>query len=280
MNNTLKIGCHLSSTNGFMEMAKDATSIFANTFAFFTRNPRGGSAKNIDLNDINEFNLFLDNNSFAPLVAHAPYTLNPCSAKEEVREFAKTTFIDDIKRMELIPNNYYNLHPGSHLGQGIDVGIKQTADLLNLVMYPKMNTTILIEIMAGKGSEIGSTFEEIKSIIDFVNVKEKIGVCLDTCHIWEGGYDIKNNLDDVVKKFDDTIGLKYLKAIHLNDSKNPLGAHKDRHEKIGEGQIGIDTLVKIINHDAFCDLPFILETPNDLNGYKNEIITLRKMYKS
>lgn len=274
----MKIGCHLSSSDGFYKMGLDALSIDANTFAFFTRNPRGGSAKEIIQSDVDAFIKLFNENKFSTLVAHAPYTLNPCSAKDEVREFAKETMMDDIFRMEKVPYNYYNFHPGSHIGQGIEVGIEQTTELLNEVLYEGMTTTVLIEVMAGKGSEIGSKFEEVKAIIDGVKLKNKIGVCLDTCHIWEGGYDIKNDLDGVVKHFDDTIELHYLKAIHLNDSKNPIGAHKDRHEKIGQGQIGLETLVKVINHDALCDLPFILETPNELDGYKSEIELLRNNY--
>ena len=275
----LRIGCHLSSSDGFYKMGQDAKSIGATTFAFFTRNPRGGYAKPIDKEDIYNFLSFANQYDISKLVAHAPYTLNPCSANPDLREYALNTMKDDLYRMSYIPNNYYNFHPGSHTGQGKDVGISQTIELLNNVLTEKTETTVLIETMAGKGSEIGSTFEEVKSIIDGVELKDKIGVCLDTCHVWEAGYDIVNNLDGVIEQFDSIIGLNYLKAIHLNDSKNPIEAHKDRHEKIGQGQIGLETIVKVINHKSLRHLPFILETPNELDGYKEEITLLREYYK-
>lgn len=278
MENKLRIGCHLSSSDGFMAMGNDAKSIDATTFAFFTRNPRGGTAKPIDKEDIKLFLDFAEKNDISKLVAHAPYTLNPCSANPDLRVYALETMKDDIYRMSFVPNNYYNFHPGSHTGQGIDIGISQTIELLNNVLTEDMTTTVLIETMAGKGSEIGSKFEEVRRIIDGVNLKEKIGVCMDTCHIWEAGYDIINNLDGVIDEFDSVIGLNYLKAIHLNDSKNPIEAHKDRHEKIGQGHIGLETLVNVINHKSLKHLPFILETPNELDGYKEEIKLLRNKY--
>ena len=259
-------------------MGCDAKYINATTFAFFTRNPRGGQAKPIDKDDIDKFLDFAEENDISHLVAHAPYTLNPCSSNPDLREYAKNTMADDLKRMEYVPGNYYNFHPGSHTGQGTDIGISQTIDMLNEVLSEQMSTTVLIEIMAGKGSEIGCTFEEVKKILDGVKLQNKIGVCLDTCHVWEGGYDIVNDLDGVIKHFDEVIGLNKLKAIHLNDSKNPILAHKDRHEKIGQGHIGLDALVNVINHKAFRDLPFILETPNELDGYKEEIELLRNKY--
>lgn len=275
----LNIGCHLSAAGGFTAMGKDAIAIGANTFAFFTRNPRGGKSKAIDEKDVKCLLEIMEGNGFAKLVAHAPYTLNPCSSTEKVREFAKIAMTEDLQKMEYLPGNYYNFHPGSHTGQGTEKGIELITKLLNEVLTEDMNTVVLLESMAGKGSEIGGTFEELAEIIRRVELKDKIGVCLDSCHISDGGYDIKANLDGVIEEFDKIVGLKYLKAMHLNDSLNPLGAHKDRHAKIGEGYLGTETFEKIINHEKLKDLPFILETPNELEGYAAEIATLRSLYK-
>lgn len=275
----LNIGCHLSAVGGFTAMGKDALAIGANTFAFFTRNPRGGKSKAIDEKDVKGLLEIMEGNGFAKLVAHAPYTLNPCSSTEKVREFAKIAMTEDLQKMEYLPGNYYNFHPGSHTGQGTEKGIELITKLLNEVLTEDMNTVVLLESMAGKGSEIGGTFEELAEIIRRVELKDKIGVCLDSCHISDGGYDIKANLDGVIEEFDKIVGLKYLKAMHLNDSLNPLGAHKDRHAKIGEGYLGTETFEKIINHEKLKDLPFILETPNELEGYAAEIATLRSLYK-
>ncbi len=275
----LNIGCHLSAAGGFTAMGKDAIAIGANTFAFFTRNPRGGKSKAIDEKDVKGLLEIMEGNGFAKLVAHAPYTLNPCSSTEKVREFAKIAMTEDLQKMEYLPGNYYNFHPGSHTGQGTEKGIELITKLLNEVLTEDMNTVVLLESMAGKGSEIGGTFEELAEIIRRVELKDKIGVCLDSCHISDGGYDIKANLDGVIEEFDKIVGLKYLKAMHLNDSLNPLGAHKDRHAKIGEGYLGTETFEKIINHEKLKDLPFILETPNELEGYAAEIATLRSLYK-
>lgn len=269
------IGCHLSASKGFMNMGKEAASIGANTFQFFTRNPRGGKAKEIDEKDVQNFLEFAKENNFGKILAHAPYTLNACSADESIREFAKNTMADDIRRMEYVPNNYYNFHPGSHVKQGVEVGISYIVEMLNEVLKEDQTTTILLETMAGKGSEIGRNFEEIKEIIDRTTLNKHLGVCLDTCHIYDAGYDIVNNLDDVLDEFDKIIGLDRLKAIHLNDSKNPFESHKDRHEKIGEGSLGIDAIAKIINHPKLRDLPFFLETPNELEGYAKEIALLK-----
>lgn len=273
------IGCHLSASKGFLHMAKEAVSIGANTFQFFTRNPRGGKAKDIDIEDIEKFKKLAQENNFAKLVAHAPYTVNPCSKDEKIREFAKFVIEDDLKRMEYIPGNYYNFHPGSHVGQGVDRGVEYISGLLNEVMTPEQSTMVLLETMAGKGSEIGGKFEELKAIIDRVELKDKIGVCLDTCHVHDGEYDIVNNIDEVLDEFDKIIGLDKLCAIHVNDSLNPFGAHKDRHAKIGEGHIGLEAICRIINHPKLKDLPFILETPNELDGYAKEIKLLRENYK-
>ena len=275
----LKIGCHLSSSKGYQSMGKTALSINANTFQFFTRNPRGGKAKEINPADVEKYPEFAKEHHITSILAHAPYTLNAASADESLREFAKNTMADDLKRMEYTPGNCYNFHPGSHVGQGTEIGIQYIADMLNSILTPKQNTTVLLETMSGKGSEIGRDFEELREIIDRIALKEKIGVCLDTCHIWDGGYDIVNDLDSVISKFDSVIGLSYLKAIHLNDSLNPLGSHKDRHAKIGEGMIGLDALVRVINHPALKHLPFYLETPNELDGYAKEIEKLRNSYR-
>ena len=275
----LKIGCHLSSSAGYLAMGKDAAKIDANTFAFFTRNPRGGSAKAINEADVARFNEYAAENGISPLVAHSPYTLNPCSAKPELREFAKNTMKDDLARMDYTPGNFYNFHPGSHTGQGYGAGIDQCAEMLNEILPFAGTTTVLIETMAGKGSEIGKDFHQIAEIISMVEMNDKVGVCLDTCHIWDGGYDIVRDLDGVLTEFDKTVGLSRLRAVHLNDSLNPCGAKKDRHAKIGEGQIGKEALFRVINHEALYTLPFILETPNDEAGYAAEIAMLREAYK-
>ena len=275
----LNIGCHLSSSNGFLAMGKDAVAINANTFQFFTRNPRGGSAKPISKKDVDAFLELSKQNNFAPILAHASYTLNICSADEKIRKFAVTTMIDDLERMEYLPGNLYNFHPGSHVGQGADVGIDLIANALNAVLKPQQSTMVLLETMAGKGSEIGRSFEELRAIIDKVKLSNKLGVCLDTCHVYDAGYNIANNLDGILDEFDRVVGLEKLRAIHLNDSKNPFESHKDRHEKIGEGSIGLDTFSKIINHPKLKHLPFYLETPNELDGYAEEIKLLRGLYK-
>lgn len=274
----LNIGCHLSTTKGFENMGKEALSIGANTFQFFTRNPRGGKAKDIDIIDMEKLLTIAKENNFAKILAHAPYTLNACSADERTREFAREMMEDDLRRMELMPNNLYNFHPGSHVKQGVDVGINYIVELLNSVLKEEQTTTVLLETMAGKGTEVGRSFEEIAEIISKVNLKDKMGVCLDTCHIYDAGYDIVNDLDSVLDEFDRIIGLDRLKAIHLNDSKNPFKSHKDRHEKIGEGFLGLDAITKIINHPKLKHLPFFLETPNELDGYKEEIELLRGRY--
>lgn len=275
----LNIGCHLSSSKGFLAMGKEAVKIGANTFQFFTRNPRGGAAKPLDEADIQAYISFAEENGIGKIVAHAPYTLNGCAADEKIREFAIQTMADDLWRMDHIPGNYYNFHPGSHVKQGVETGIEYIVEMLDKVMKEEQTTTVLLETMAGKGSEIGRTFEEIRTIIDKAALGHKLGVCLDTCHIFDGGYDIVNHLDDVVKEFDDVIGLERLKAIHLNDSMNVLGSHKDRHAQIGKGNIGLEAITEIINHKAFRNLPFNLETPNDLNGYAEEISLLKSLYK-
>lgn len=250
-----------------------------NTFAFFTRNPRGGKAKEIDPEDVKKFLELEQENGFGKLVAHAPYTMNCASDKENLREFAGEILADDMKRMELTPGNYYNFHPGSHVGQGAEVGIAKIAEILNEVLTKEQTTTVLLETMSGKGSEVGRNFQELRQIIDQVELKEKLGVCLDTCHVWDGGYDIVNDLDGVLTEFDQIIGLDRLKAIHLNDSMNGLGSHKDRHAKIGEGEIGLEALVRVINHPATRGIPFILETPNDDEGWRREISLLREKYE-
>lgn len=275
----LNIGCHLSASKGYEAMGKQALEIGANTFQFFTRNPRGGRAKELDPADAQKLMDMMKENSFAPILAHAPYTLNCCSKDENTRRFALETMTDDLKRMEYTPGNMYNFHPGSHVGQGADVGIEMIAETLNTAMFDTMNTTVLLETMAGKGTEVGRSFEELSRILELVDRKEKMGVCLDTCHVSDAGYDIVNDLDGVLEEFDKIIGIKYLKAVHLNDSKNPLGAHKDRHEKIGEGFIGTDAFERIINHPVLKKLPFYLETPNELDGYAKEISLLRSLYR-
>ncbi len=270
----LKIGAHLSASKGYTHMYTEAISIGGNTFQFFTRNPRGGKAKELDFDDIALFNEKAKEN-FVPILAHAPYTLNACSADEKIREFAHITMEDDLKRLEHTPGAMYNFHPGSHVGQGVEVGIEQISALLNNILFPEMKTTVLLETMAGKGSEVGSKFEELKAIIDKTKLNEKLGICLDTCHVYDAGYDIVNNLDGVLDEFDRVIGLDRLKAIHLNDSKNPFSSHKDRHEKIGEGSLGIDAITRIINHPKLRNLPFYLETPNEIDGYAREIKLLQ-----
>lgn len=272
----LTIGCHLSTSKGFEAMGKDALSIGANTFQFFTRNPRGSKAKDIDPEDVDKLLKIMEENNFGKLVAHAPYTLNPCSDKVQTREFAKLVMEDDLKRMEYLPHNYYNFHPGSHVGQGVEIGIQYIIDLLNEILTPEQTTIVLLETMAGKGTEIGRSFEELKQILDGVKLIDKMGVCLDTCHIYDAGYDIVNDLDGVLDEFDRIIGLDKLYAVHINDSKNPFHSQKDRHEKIGEGSLGLDTIVKVINHPKLRHLPFNLETPNDLKGYAEEIKILRE----
>lgn len=275
----LNIGCHLSTTKGFANMGREAVSIGANTFQFFTRNPRGGKAKAIVQSDIDELLRIAKGNGFAKILAHAPYTLNACSSSEDTRNFAKAMMKDDLERMEYIPNSLYNFHPGSHVKQGADVGIDFIVEMLNEVMTEDQTTTILLETMAGKGTEVGRSFEEIAQIISKVNLNDKMGVCLDTCHIYDAGYDIVDNLDGVLEEFDRVIGLDRLKAIHLNDSKNPYKSHKDRHEKIGEGFIGLDAITRIINHPKLKGIPFFLETPqDDLDGYAKEIELLKSVY--
>lgn len=274
----LTIGCHLSSAKGYEAMAKDAEKIKANTFQFFTRNPRGGKAKAIDHKDIERFLSKASDLGIHQILAHAPYTLNPCSPDEKVREFAYNTMTDDLKRMEYIPGNFYNFHPGSHVKQGVEKGIELIGEMLNKVLWPEQNTTVLLETMAGKGSEIGRSFEELRELLDRVELQEKVGVCLDTCHVFDSGYDIVNDLDGVLNKFDQAIGLSRLKAIHLNDSIFGLGSHKDRHARIGEGKIGKEGIVRIINHPVLRKLPFYLETPNDLEGYGKEISFLREAW--
>lgn len=275
----LNIGCHLSASKGFLNMGETAVSLGGNTFQFFTRNPRGGSAKDIDKNDADSLVSFMKENGFAKILAHAPYTLNACAKVPSIREFAYNTMFDDLKRMEYLPGNMYNFHPGSHVGQGVETGIELIADLLNSILWEEQQTCVLLETMAGKGSEVGSRFEELRQIIDRVNLSGKIGVCLDTCHVNDAGYDIVNDLDGVLNEFDKKIGLNRLKAIHLNDSKNPLGARKDRHEKIGDGYIGEAAFEKIVNHPVLRDLPMFLETPNELEGYKREIALLKSLQR-
>lgn len=276
----LKIGCHLSAAKGYEQLGKDAVKIGANTFAFFTRNPRGGKAKAIDPEDVKKMLAITEANNFGKLVAHAPYTLNPCSKDEKVRNFAYIAMSEDMERMEYTPGNYYNFHPGSHVGQGVEAGIEMIADLLNRILKPEQSTIVLLETMAGKGSEIGGRFEELAAIIEKVELKDKIGVCMDSCHVSDAGYDIINDLDGVLEEFDRIVGLEYLKAMHINDSLNPTGAHKDRHARIGEGHLGTETIVNIISHPKLRDLPFILETPNELDGYAAEIALLKEKRRS
>lgn len=275
----LNIGCHLSTTKGYENMGKEAIKIGANTFQYFTRNPRGGKAKDIDEKDILALRKLMEENKFAKILAHAPYTLNGCSADESTRQFATEMMADDLERLKYLPTSLYNFHPGSHVKQGVDVGINYIVEMLNKVLKPEHTTIVLLETMAGKGTEVGRTFEEIAEIISRVELKEKMGVCLDTCHVYDAGYDIVNDLDGVLEEFDRIIGLDRLYAIHLNDSKNPFNSHKDRHEKIGEGEIGFEAIKKIINHPKLKNIPFFLETPNELDGYAKEIEMLRAAYE-
>lgn len=275
----LNIGCHLSTTKGYENMGKEAIKIGANTFQYFTRNPRGGKAKDIDEKDILALRKLMEENKFAKILAHAPYTLNGCSADESTRQFATEMMADDLERLKYLPTSLYNFHPGSHVKQGVDVGINYIVEMLNKVLKPEHTTIVLLETMAGKGTEVGRTFEEIAEIISRVELKEKMGVCLDTCHVYDAGYDIVNDLDGVLEEFDRIIGLDRLHAIHLNDSKNPFNSHKDRHEKIGEGEIGFEAIKKIINHPKLKNIPFFLETPNELDGYAKEIEMLRAVYE-
>ena len=272
------IGNHVSSSKGYEAMGKQEVALGGDTFAFFTRNPRGGKAKAIDETDIQNFLVLAQENHFGKIVAHAPYTLNACAAKEELRTFARETFADDLRRMEYTPGNYYNFHPGSHVGQGSEIGIQKIAEILNDVLTEEQTTTVLLETMSGKGTEVGRNFEELRKILNLVEKKSKMGICLDTCHVWDGGYDIVHDLDGVLNDFDHIIGLERLKAIHLNDSLNDCGSHKDRHARIGEGKIGMEALVRIIKHPALREIPFILETPNDDSGWTEEIHVLKEAF--
>lgn len=274
-----KIGCHLSASKGYACMAKEILSIGGNTFQYFTRNPRGGNAKELDLDDVEEYKKIASDNRIEVILAHAPYTINVCSADEKIRRFGIDTMKDDIRRLEVIGNSMYNFHPGSHVGQGVDVGINFIVEALNEILTEEQNTIVLLETMAGKGSEVGRKFEELKVIIDNVKLSNKLGVCLDTCHVYDAGYDIVNDLDGVLDEFDRVMGIERLKAIHINDSKNPFESHKDRHEKIGEGFIGVDTFEKLINNPRLAELPFYLETPNELDGYEKEIALLKSLRK-
>ena len=275
----LRIGCHLSSAKGFLAMGKEAVNIGANTFQFFTRNPRGGSAKALDLEDIRNYLSFAEEKGIGNILAHAPYTLNACAKDEGLRKFAFETMQDDLRRLEHLPGTMYNFHPGSHVSQGAEKGIELIAEHLKRLFEEEFSTTVLLETMAGKGSEVGRSFEELRAIMDKVDKREKLGVCLDTCHVFDGGYDVVNDLDGVLKEFDSVIGLDKLKAIHLNDSLNTLGCHKDRHAKIGEGGIGLAAMEKIINDERLRTLPFYLETPNELPGYQKEIALLKGLYR-
>ena len=274
----LTIGCHLSASKGYLAMGKEAVKIGANTFQYFTRNPRGGAVKPLDLADVEAYRTFAKENSIEKILAHAPYTLNACAKDDSIRDFALRTMKDDLNRLSHLPESMYNFHPGSHVSQGAEKGITLIADLLNRVLTPEQPTMVLLETMSGKGSEIGRSFEELRAIIDRVECKEKLGVCLDTCHVYDGGYDIVNDLDEVISQFDRIIGLHRLCAVHVNDSKNPFASHKDRHEKIGLGSIGTEAFARIINHPALRELPFYLETPNELDGYRQEIGLLRGLY--
>lgn len=269
----------MSSAKGYAHMGEEALSIGADTFQFFTRNPRGGSAKALNTADMEALGALMQRRGFAKIIAHAPYTLNACAADDGLREFARNTMAEDLARLEYLPGNYYNFHPGSHVKQGAEIGIEKIAQTLNAVLRPEQHTTVLLETMAGKGSEVGRSFEELRAIIDAVELQDHLGVCLDTCHVWDGGYDIVNDLDGVLTQFDKTVGLSRLRAVHINDSMNPLGAHKDRHAKIGEGHIGFEAFRRIINHPALRELPFILETPNDDAGWAREIAMLREAYE-
>lgn len=274
----LTIGCHLSASKGYLAMGKEAVKIGANTFQYFTRNPRGGAVKPLDLNDVEAYRIFAEEHGIKKILAHAPYTLNACAKDDSIRDFALRTMRDDLDRLAHLPESMYNFHPGSHVSQGAEKGIKLIADLLNRVLTPEQPTMVLLETMSGKGSEVGRNFEELRAIIDRVECKEKMGVCLDTCHVYDGGYDIVNSLDEVISEFDRIVGLERLCAVHINDSKNPFASHKDRHEKIGLGSIGAEAFARIINHPALRKLPFYLETPNELDGYQQEISLLRGLY--
>lgn len=276
----LVIGCHLSSSKGYLAMGKTALSIGANTFQFFTRNPRGGKAKAVDPQDAAALMKLAEENNFGPLLAHAPYTMNPCAAEPHLLEFAEMVMTEDLQALEYLPGNLYNFHPGSHVKQGAEIGIEKIAAMLNRVLFAGQQTTVLLETMAGKGSEVGRSFEELAAILDKVQLQDKMGVCLDTCHIFDAGYDIVNSLDEVLTSFDKLIGLGRLKAIHLNDSLNTLGSRKDRHACIGAGNIGLEALTAVINHPALKNLPFYLETPNELPGYAAEIKLLRERYRA
>ena len=275
----LRIGCHLSSSKGFLHMGKEAAEIGANTFQFFTRNPRGSKAKEIDEKDVEKYHVFAKEHGISQILAHAPYILNPCSKDAHTREFALMTMEDDLKRMEYVPGNCYNFHPGSHVGQGAEEGIKMIAETLNRILKKEQHTTVLLETMAGKGTEVGRNFEELRAILDRVELKEHMGVCLDTCHVYDAGYDIVNHLDQVLDEFDSIIGVERLRAIHMNDSKNPYASHKDRHEKIGEGSLGVKTFETMVNHPKLQGIPIYLETPNELDGYAKEIKMLKKLEK-
>ena len=273
-----RIGCHISASGGYLAMGRRIDALGGNTFAFFTRNPRGGAAKDVDPADVDAFRAFCKEKDIDRLVAHAPYTLIPCAEKESVRQFALTAFADDLRRMEYTPGQYYNFHPGSHVGQGLDVGIEKIAEVLNTVLFPDMTTTVLLETMAGKGSEVGGRFEQLRAIIDRVELKDKVGVCLDTCHVWDAGYDIVGDLDGVMTAFDKTVGLDRLKAVHLNNTKNDRGVAKDRHEKLPDGKLPLEAIQRIVTHPVLETLPFILETPNDEAGYAAEIALVRRLH--
>ena len=274
----LQIGCHLSASKGYLHMGREAVSIGAGTFQFFTRNPRGGSAKAVDEKDVAAYHAFAAENGIGVILAHAPYTLNGCSADPAIRDFATRTMKDDLRRMEYLPGNLYNFHPGSHVGQGVDAGIEMIAAMLNAILWEDMRTTVLLETMAGKGSEVGGSFEELRAILDRVALSDHMGVCLDTCHVHDAGYDIAGDLDGVLTRFDKAVGLDRIRAVHINDSKNPLGARKDRHEKIGQGAIGTEAILRVMTHPALRDKPFYLETPNELEGYAREIAMLKEQW--
>ena len=274
----LQIGCHLSASKGYLHMGREAVSIGANTFQFFTRNPRGGSARAVDEKDVAAYHAFAAESGIGVILAHAPYTLNGCSADPAIRDFAVRTMKDDLRRMEYLPGNLYNFHPGSHVGQGVDAGIEMIAAMLNAILWEDMRTTVLLETMAGKGSEVGGSFEELRAILDRVTLSDRMGVCLDTCHVHDAGYDIVHDLDGVLTRFDKAVGLHRIRAVHINDSKNPLGARKDRHEKIGLGAIGTEAILRVMTHPALRDKPFYLETPNELEGYAREIAMLKEQW--
>ena len=274
----LQIGCHLSASKGYLHMGREAVSIGAGTFQFFTRNPRGGAAKAVDEKDVAAYHAFAAENGIGVILAHAPYTLNGCSADPAIRDFAARTMKDDLRRMEYLPGNLYNFHPGSHVGQGVDAGIEMIAAMLNAILWEGMHTTVLLETMAGKGSEVGGSFEELRAILDRVALTDHMGVCLDTCHVHDAGYDIAGDLDGVLTRFDKAVGLHRIRAVHINDSKNPLGARKDRHEKIGLGAIGTEAILRVMTLPALRDKPFYLETPNELEGYAREIAMLKEQW--